>query len=152
VENLGEVELIVELRWWQWWLQIRWGGMLSNAQYRSRELAAWKRGEVAVLELGQEGNSAERATGRRSVLFKPEEGEREGVVPWRQEKEGGSVQAHHVNEGEGRRGGPGAAVGGSGWPATAPGHRARAAPCRANRGAWGVDRWATATVLGSCTG
>jgi hypothetical protein len=93
-----------------------------------------------------------RGTGRRPVPFTPEEGEREGVAPWRKEKEGGSAQSCHTEEGEGRRGGPGTVAGSSGQPATAPGRRARAAPCRAHRGAQGAGWWPMATVSGGCTG
>jgi hypothetical protein len=67
---------------------------------------------------------------------------------------GGSGVIVHVEEGDVRRGGPGVAVGGSGWPAMAPDRRARAASCRVDRGAQGggANRWATTKVSGGCTG
>jgi hypothetical protein len=51
-----------------------------------------------------------------------------------------------MEEREGRRGGPGTVAGGSGRPIIAPVRRAWVVPCRTDRGAWGADRWATATV------
>jgi hypothetical protein len=52
------------------------------------------------------------------------------VARGREEKKGRGQWA--CSRGGGR--GPGAAVGSSGWPATAPGRWARAAPCHMNRG------------------
>jgi hypothetical protein len=49
-----------------------------------------------------------------------------------------------VKEGEGRRRGASVAAGGSGLSATAPARRAWVAPCRADKGARGADRWARA--------
>jgi hypothetical protein len=57
---------------------------------------------------------------------------------WR--KGGGSGIDVHVEEGEGRRGGPGVAVGSSGRLAMAPDRWAWAAPCHTDRGARGADR------------
>jgi hypothetical protein len=124
-----------------------------------------KGGEEAVAAQNTARGGGCSATG---VDERPREGGAHGILKgdWRDKKRGvaasggtllngmagvdegggGGVDVR-VEEREGRRGGPGAVAGGSGRPAIAPGRRAWVVPCHADRGAWGADRWATATVL-----
>jgi hypothetical protein len=93
--------------------------------------------------VGREGDGAraqtkgakKRTMGRRAALLKS------GSVAWgREEKGGGSAWVCPRGSMRRRRGGPDATVGCSGWPATDPDRRARAAPLpREQERATGVD-------------
>jgi hypothetical protein len=106
-----------------------------------------------------DGRGAVRAGGARVALEKEERGggEKKGrrwggthfKGEWREAREGGvRGQCPHGGGRRKERGEPGVATSGWGRPATATGRRARAAPCCADRGARGANRWAKATMPG----
>jgi hypothetical protein len=92
-----------------------------------------------VRRVDGKGAERKRERGRHPAFLNRMKGrERESVWHRSDRRTRGSAWARHTVEGEGRRGGLGAAMGGLGWPATAPGRQARAVPSRANRGARGL--------------